>query len=288
MITISILGNRGRLGNALFQYAAAKSLAIYHNVPLKLNPNIFNNIHDGQQCLLKYFKIPLNFLDNSDKITNRYEEIAYKSYPFEVKLEKFFNQPIGTEIIEGHFTQENWFKHCKDIIKTDLQLIDEINIIADNYLNNIRNMYLNNIQVIAIHIRRGDCAEKLTNSDPDNNELKKFIINAVNSFNDITNKCFVVFTGGSLSNNNTEDIEWCKNNLLPIINNNTPIIFSNNSSIVDFAILTKCDHIIITQMSSFVWWAAYLNNSENKKIISRKQFTFGEMNWPDYSNYILL
>jgi hypothetical protein len=51
MISATLLGQNGRLGNLLFQYAAAKSLSLYHNCELKLHPDIFKINHHGQECL---------------------------------------------------------------------------------------------------------------------------------------------------------------------------------------------------------------------------------------------
>ena len=46
----------GRLGNQLFQYAAARSLALHHNTKLCLG-SLDNKSWHGQKCLLKYFNM---------------------------------------------------------------------------------------------------------------------------------------------------------------------------------------------------------------------------------------
>jgi hypothetical protein len=287
MITASIIGKGGRLGNALFQYAAARSLAIYHNVEFKLHPNILTNVHDGQECLLKYFKIPCKLLDSTDIITNIYSEDVSPPLHTDAKISVFYNQPIGTDIAWGHFDCEKFFISYKDIIKKDLTLIDEINNFAIEYLNNIRNNFLDNIEIIAIHIRRGDRTIHNESVDPEYIRYADIIKKSIEKFNYIKNKIFLVFTGGSHSNTNNEDIEWCKKHLLPIIN--AKVLFcENNSTIQDFAILSKCNHIIISYPSTFAWWAAYLNTNVNKKIIVPKKFIYSNMVLPEYSNYIFI
>ena len=61
----------------------------------------------------------------------------------------------------------------------------------------------------------------------------------------------------------SDDIEWCKHKF-----NGTDVQFSTgNSSIIDFAMMSLCDHHILTR-SSFSWWAAWLSKNENKICIS--------------------
>ena len=40
-----------------------------------------------------------------------------------------------------------------------------------------------------------------------------------------------------------------------------------NSSIEDHVILTNCDHIILTTLSTYSWWAGYLNPNKSAKIV---------------------
>ena len=81
MITFHKLGQMGRLGNQLFQYAALKSLALKNNYDIKIpNPNHVS--WHGQQCLLNEFNIECGYLYDSDlsKIKYLYKEIDWKSY----------------------------------------------------------------------------------------------------------------------------------------------------------------------------------------------------------------
>ena len=65
----------------------------------------------------------------------------------------------------------------------------------------------------------------------------------------------------------SDDIEWVKQNF-----KNENFKFSSEiNEIDDFSLLSLCDHHIIAN-STFSWWAAYLNNKENKKIICPEKF----------------
>ena len=71
MILVELIGG---MGNQMFQYAAAKSLALHHNEELKLVPNggTAKNIPEGiqqRQFDLHHFQLP-DPLANTDEIRN--------------------------------------------------------------------------------------------------------------------------------------------------------------------------------------------------------------------------
>ena len=128
-----------------------------------------------------------------------------------------------------------------------------------DYMKNLKSTYLG-YQIIGLHIRKGD--------HPHFDETKNaiFIEKALKQFEDITNKKFIIFTGGStdINNDNLEDIMWCKNNI-----NHDQFIFSENTNTInDFALMTLCDHLILNSTSTLGWWAAYLNNNKQKHILT--------------------
>ena len=56
MITFQQLGNYGRLGNQLFQYALLKSVSLKTNNQIILPTDFFNRNWHNQKCLLNCFK----------------------------------------------------------------------------------------------------------------------------------------------------------------------------------------------------------------------------------------
>ena len=63
---------------------------------------------------------------------------------------------------------------------------------------------------------------------------------------------------------------WCKSRFI-----GKDIVFSkNNSSIIDFTMMSHCDNNIITP-SSFSWWASWLNINEKKIVIVPDGDLFG-------------
>lgn len=262
MITFTNLGNHGRLGNLLFQYAALKSLAAKLNCKAKIPIDLDSRCNSGQLCLLNCFKINCDTHGENETLNlTKYEEKCEGGY-YDLN---FWNCKENTNLF-GYFESELYFEHIKDEIKKEYELKDDILIYTNNYLQKIRDDFPKH-EIIGLHFRRGDfvqiynqyCCEEYNNN---------FLNLALNLFNDIPLKIFLVFTGGSpnFGNDNSNDLLWCKNLL-----KNRPYIFlfsENNDTIKDFSIMTKCDHLITNSMSTIAWWAGYLNKNENKRIIA--------------------
>jgi hypothetical protein len=290
MITFSRLGNYGRLGNAMFQYAAIKALACKLNCEAKIPPDLFDRLHHGQKCLLQCFNLHCETysLEELNNLGSFYE-CNYCDGGY--YTEQFWNCKKNTNLF-GYFESELYFQNIKNKIKEEYQLKDEYNNYCLEYIKNIRNVYPEH-QIIGINIRRGDYlnpengAEFITTNDYTIQYLKK----AFENFNDNEKKLFLVFTGGSTENNNRNeiDIEWCKNNIMNFnINKENEYIFlfcECNDTILDFGIMTLCDHLILNSTSTLGWWAAYLNKNEQKRIVvnNNLEFKSKETFWlPEY------
>lgn len=67
---------------------------------------------------------------------------------------------------------------------------------------------------------------------------------------------------------NTLDMDWCKAHLPAILGEGAPMEFcEGHSCIEDHAIMTYCDHAIIANISTFAWWAGYLNPNPKARIV---------------------
>lgn len=266
MITFMQLGNYGRLGNQLFQYAALKSLCLTRNVEVGIS-NFQNRTWHGQKCLLNNFNIEAKYVSDVYRPKFFYSE----SDPFKIDKDFFY---LGDGVdIRGFFQSLYYFENFSDQIKKELTpknvFIEEARREIDFYRKEYKS------EIVSIHVRRGDNTDNTVPSQKElnnfycksgeksldsNSKYSKYINEAMSKFNNVK---FLVFTGGGRGDgNNLSDIEWCKNSFL-----GEQFIFSENKSAMqDFSLIMSCDHNILSHVSSFGWWAAYLNNNKGKVV----------------------
>jgi hypothetical protein len=117
MITFLQLGNLGRLGNQLFQYAALKSLGLTKGYEVKI-PNPSGCEWHGQECLLKHFNIKADFLTNED-----YKKIKYliKEADHSKFYKSIFNIPDNSDLY-GYFQNYQYFSSCEKQIREEFTL----------------------------------------------------------------------------------------------------------------------------------------------------------------------
>lgn len=272
MITFLELGKYGRLGNQLFQYAMLKSVSLVTGYKMKI-PDPTEITHQNQKCLLNKFNIKCDYLTKEDKASlrnNFIEKEHSKFYP------QVFYASDDTNF-HGYFQSYKYFSKFNKQIKNELQLHTELENFSKDYVNNLKS---SNEEIVSIHIRRGDNSDG-TNPEylnyygegdiltPDS-EFGKYFYSALEMF-DNKNVKFLVFSGGSRKgmSDNQSDIEWCKANL----KDDRFVFCEGNSDIQDFAIMKNCDHHITSHMTSFGYWAAYLNDKDDKIVIAPSNYS---------------
>ena len=263
------IGCHGRLGNALFQYAAGKALATFHNVPFKVPRDIFTRCHHSQQCLLHHFDIEFDYEGESATRNNIQFQESVSPYTF---MPEFFELPANTDLY-GHFENEQYFESISSTIKQEYQHKPYLKQFANTSLDSIRHKYGEDYKVVALHMRRGDTinltSEQVLNDLSENGWLHRFIKESLGVIDASCDRYVVlVFTGGSRDGQNSDDIEWCSQNIPRAFPNHT-FVFNEapRSCIEDHALLTQCDHVICTNVSTFAWWAGYLNPHDDACII---------------------
>ena len=267
MITFTQLGKYGRLGNQLYQYAALKGLAKSLDTELKL-PNFKNRHWHGQDCLLDNFNISCGFLEEDEVIDRTIVEPCQSgSYAFSLKIA--LESCDGNTDLVGYFQNTKYFSNAEDEIKKELtpkkNFIDD----AKKYIDSLRD---EEKEVVSIHLRRGDLTD---GTNPEINLFGKddifdtstifgvYLTEAIKHFPKENYK-FLVFTGGSRTGNDEEEIQWVKDRF----GSDDFVVSDSNDPMIDFSRIVCCDHNILCHSTSFGWWAAYLNKNEDKKTIA--------------------
>lgn len=264
MVTFSEIGNYGRLGNQLFQFAMLKSISIQQSRHLLLPAQ---NQHRLDIFNTRYHKVDKNSLTNCFNFSE-------KQFNYD---DDVFKQTNFTNFL-GYYQTEKYFKDIDYIIRQEFTLRDErITNYCNDYVDKIRKKY--NRPVVSLHIRRGDNvpSEKVWSNNIDGTYFPNKADYHPLLTNEYISKSMKNFDGYSflVFSDTIKDVEWCKQNIkADYIEFSDGSDINGHNDIIDFTLMSKCDHNIIAN-SSFSWWAAWLNNNKEKTVIAPKQW-FGK------------
>ncbi|MBG17592.1 MAG: hypothetical protein CMB77_04490 [Euryarchaeota archaeon] len=230
MLTSLQIGQNGRLGNQMFQYAALASIAFTRGFKHALQK-------DDNVDLWKVFKMPnVDILD-----VNLLSDLKYRySEPnFHFNANAFLVDD-NTDMF-GYFQSPIYFGNYFEIIKEKFTFKDEIRSTAITRLKE----HFDDRPTCSIHVRRGDYLTKSNYHPPCSIEYytaaKQMILSATN------NKAKFLLFG--------DDHDWIKDNLVDDIST----LIEGNTPEVDMCMMSNCSAHIISN-SSFSWWAAALGN----------------------------
>jgi len=236
MISFNSLGNYGRLGNQMFQYAALRGIASNRGYDYCIpGPETFGTadglVASSDSNLHTTFKLrPCN------RGLTSFVAVHETMHNFDSEL---FNTCADNVDLLGYFQTDKYFKHIESSIREDFEFVDAVVDVCNGYMNQIRRG-----DIIALHIRRGDYVglqsyHPLSTLDYYTTALQQ-----------LPNVQVLVFS---------DDIEWCKAQQL--FRGDRFMFSTRNSTAVDLCLMSMCDYHIIAN-SSFSWWGAWLANSK--------------------------
>lgn len=280
MIIIHLTGG---LGNQLFQYAFARSLAHELDCELFLDLSLFSHDERRKHVVfgLHSFNIKgiVGYYPYVDKTNvgidqTKPEDLAkyVEGLPFpdsiwdyevvkavaDIKLPAYFQGWYHNQIDDDKisYITENFFKANSELIHEDLKYSLPLSESSKRLSDDIEKY-----DSVALHIRHGDYVEY-----PKFGLCTKgYYQNAIELLEDeLDNPKFYIFT---------EDPDWAEN--LEFNSPNEIIRFSekNDAAGRGYAellnLMSLCDHFIIAN-STFSWWGAFLSENKDKTIISPK------------------
>ena len=169
----------------------------------------------------------------------------YKGYD---RHTEYFDPYADIELV-SYF--ENW-QYCqpvmRDLIRNHFRFRREIRLEADAFLRRSMESFklsTTDVAIIAVHIRRTDMLSK---EQPAHSTLyTTYFSHAIAFFNRLfNNKTMYVVC--------SDDIKWSEKNFVT----ESPTVFSvGHNADVDFAILSRCNHSILT-LGTFGVWTAHM------------------------------
>lgn len=234
----------GGLGNYMFQIAAAYAYG------LKYNKSSIFTINDS-------FVVHKHIDKYSDNILSNVNLVPEKNFGgFNIFNENGFHYTEipkidGNVYLNGYFQSEKYFKEYSDDIKKIFQQPSTIfDIVVEKMLDSY-GVDMSNDNTCSIHVRRGDYLNH-PNHHPTQN--MNYYMKAIKQMS--KDSIFLIFS---------DDIAWCKANF-PDVPEKFKFI-EGNTDYEDLLLMSLCKNNIICN-STFSWWAAWLNDNPDKKVIA--------------------
>ena len=248
MITFRELGNRGAIGNQMFEYASLRGIAARANQGWKIpRPGTSSNYYN----LFDFFKMESvtedNFIRNEVYPSVRIKKLVFDSSLFSIK---------GNFDLDDYLASWKYFDHIKDLIIQDFEFKDIIiDIPKEPY--------------IFLHVRRTDYL-KTTVSQRIPPLPLNYYTKALEYFpTDIQVRIF------------SDDLDWCKDNFKAdrfIINSSNdyyeePLQLKSTGEYVQYAHPLKDFQYMVNAVgaiianSTFSWWGAYLIKDKQYPIV---------------------
>lgn len=254
---------QGGLGNQMFQYATARTLANRHSTKVVLDHTwlVFKHPVGGatqRKYELDCFKLRKTTRQLSRSLPDRLRmKFATRYQEPDVRYDAgFLKQPNNT-FVQGHFQTERYFSSIRAQLLEDFSWADAPKGKNKTLLNKIQ---LDDSSV-SIHVRRGDY---ITN--PNASQLHGLLgiayyqsaLKAIRKH--VAKPNLYVFS---------DDPVWCKANLK--FDFPTTYIAHNTDGAEDMRLMKSCRHNIVAN-SSFSWWAAWLNENPQKLVVAPKRW----------------
>jgi Glycosyl transferase family 11 len=247
----------GRLGNQMFQYAAAAGLAARRNTRVALDSRAA--IARGEGVLTRVFDLPLVEPAPLPPLKSE-APVRYALWRSSGKAPKFrreqglgYNPDIAGyadgSYLHGYWQSEQYFDHIADQIRSDFTFPNFTNTQNAEMADRIANS-----TAISLHVRRGDYLTLGAHVLCDQAYYEAALAQVLDGLPG-TPTVYVF----------SDDPQWAKDNLpLPV----EKVVVDFNGADTDFEdmrLMTLCQHNIIGN-SSFSWWAAWLNQNAQKRV----------------------
>lgn len=258
---------KGGLGNQMFQYAAGKLLASEIQHDLILDRSFLDTERKGVTKRTYY----LDIYDVKTKQTRNHKSSSTQklfqkvSYPLLKKIghtvlvKDFTHSDLSSYatfkniVLDGYFFDLTFLQDRKEIVTSIFEFTDDLYADNKSLLQQIKRT-----QSVSIHIRRGDYLNKVNQSIYHSCNISYYqkAIKYIQS--KVDQPFFYIFS---------DDIEWVKKSLNMDVPMELIDLDTSNKDVVDFFLMSQCQHNIIAN-STYSWWAAFLNKNKQKEVVA--------------------
>ena len=227
-----------RLGNLLFNFASTLGIARMTNM---------TPIYGRDFALVKYFRLNVTLVDDIDNAMGMsvgYDEYGSRACAYDPFVERL--RTINTRL-HGYYQSWKYFRQNEHDLRAHLHFRFDVLSRAQEFLrmNTPPQWKLVPFTRVGIHVRRGDILRDYFQNYGYTVATEAYFARAMALFKEQFPRIqFVVCS---------DDIAWCREH----VRDESVVYSEGNSPIIDLAILSSCDHVIMST-GSFSWWAAWL------------------------------
>lgn len=270
-----ILQPVGGLGNQLFQFSAAYTLARKRNSYLYicLPSEWKNSMKDGQltqfdandrSILLWAFDISYKnvIMKNKAECKNMENDLKEKLFADEKALLSPNTIPTDKVVfLSGYFESETFFKSYKNEILQQFTLKPMITDELESTIYAFASA-ISTSESVAVHVRRRDF-----------NSVSDYRVLPISYYQAAINKMKIEYSRRADAGKSltffvfSDDIDQVRLDFEIIAEHFVFVSNTDLSRLADFMLIAMCKHIIIAN-STFSWWAAYLNKHKHKIVIA--------------------
>lgn len=272
----------GGLGNQLFQYAAARALALRSGADLLFDLSWFPTVADRRYALAP-FAIDARVLQPLSgggisgaqalwqRISHRLiKKTGFKKIGWPVFAERQFHfDPAVLNLcapiyLDGWFQSERYFADCAATVAGELRIVSPLLPSTQAMLDKIHDS-----EAICMHVRRGDYVAKAETSAVHGTcSLEYYAAGLESAAAGLRNpKCFVF----------SDDPAWVRANLHLDVPTTIVDIHGPDEAHEDLRLMAACRNYVIAN-SSLSWWGAWLGKHPEKCVIAPKKWFAGSSN----------
>ena len=262
-----IIRLNGGLGNQMFQYAAARSIALAHAATVELDMSWFGD-DPARSYALGPFAIAAKpktyFLSHlrKPKYLAKWLRSIHINHPLFEEAHAHYDAEMmrvaPPVLLKGFFQSERYFASIRQTIVQDFKIQTAPNAKAEQILRQI-----SQTDAVCVHFRRGDYVMKPKVNAVFGTCSMEYYSTALQWIKSgLKSPHLFVFS---------DDPDWVRDNFKPDIPMTLVDIHGPAEAHEDLRLMAACDHFVIAN-STFSWWAAWLGSNRDKRIAAPKRW----------------
>ena len=260
MLGFNHLGNLGRLGNQMFEFAALRGISAKHGYDVCIPPADHEGIEN--YSLHQCFKL--------DHIPTGFAAEKFVQEPHFHYSQELVDQCPDNASLYGFFQSEKYFANVADVIRKDFTFHDDVLAPCADFMSQFAGS-----EPIMLHVRRGD--PNLTDprgfkwsytqcSSQHPPQPIVYYDEALSYFDD--EQPVIVFSD---SPEWVQEQEFFSDDRFMISEPQEKYGDGSYTPYTDLCLMSLCSHAIIAN-SSMSWWGAWLQSNPDKKVIAPKMW----------------